>query len=50
MFESVLRQAAAGLPFPVSLVDRIPAGSDHPVWLSLPESEYLKAVLLQRID
>ncbi len=49
MFEAVLRQGAAGLPFPVSLVDRIPAGSDHPVWLSLPESEYLKAVLLQRI-
>jgi 23S rRNA (cytosine1962-C5)-methyltransferase len=48
MFEGVLRQAAAELPFPVWLRERIAAGEDHPVALNLPESEYLKVVLLQR--
>jgi 23S rRNA (cytosine1962-C5)-methyltransferase len=50
MFEDVLRQAAAGLPFRVLLRQRLSAGPDHPVWLSLPESEYLKVLLLQRTD
>ena len=48
MFESMLRQAAGGLPFAVWLRERIAAGADHPVALNLPESEYLKVVLLQR--
>jgi len=48
LFESVLRQAAVDLGFPVLLRDRLPAGEDHPVWVSLPESEYLKVVVLQR--
>lgn len=48
-FESMLRQAAAGLPFKIALRQRLGAGADHPVWLSLPESEYLKVVLLQRL-
>jgi 23S rRNA (cytosine1962-C5)-methyltransferase len=48
MFEDVLRQAAAGLPFRVFLRERLGAGPDHPVWVSLPESEYLKGCLLQR--
>jgi len=49
-FEDVLRQAAAGLPFQCVLRERLGAGPDHPASLSLPESEYLKAVLLQRLD
>jgi 23S rRNA (cytosine1962-C5)-methyltransferase len=48
-FETVLRQAAAGLPFPLILRDRIHAGSDHPMWVAAPESEYLKVVLLHRV-
>jgi 23S rRNA (cytosine1962-C5)-methyltransferase len=48
LFEGVLRQAATDLPFPVWLRERIAAGEDHPVSLSVPESEYLKVVLLQR--
>ena len=48
-FESVLRQAAAGLPFPLIVRGRISAGSDHPMWISAPESEYLKVVLLHRV-
>ena len=48
MFEDVLRQAAADLPFRVFLRERLTAGSDHPVWISLPESEYLKVCVLER--
>jgi 23S rRNA (cytosine1962-C5)-methyltransferase len=47
-FERVLRQAAAELPFPVILCERLGAGEDHPVWINLPESEYLKVYMLQR--
>ncbi|MEQ1631106.1 MAG: class I SAM-dependent rRNA methyltransferase [Planctomycetota bacterium] len=49
-FEDVARQAAAGLPFKIALHQRLGAGSDHPVWLSMPESEYLKTLLLRRMD
>lgn len=49
-FEEVVRQAAAGLPFRVLLRQRLGAGPDHPAWLALPESEYLKVLLLQRVD
>jgi 23S rRNA (cytosine1962-C5)-methyltransferase len=48
LFEDVLRQAAAQLPFRVLLRERLQAGPDHPVWLAVPESEYLKVRLLQR--
>ncbi|MEZ5962371.1 MAG: class I SAM-dependent rRNA methyltransferase [Planctomycetota bacterium] len=47
-FETVLRQAAAGLPFSFVLRERIMADVDHPVWLNLPQSEYLKVILLER--
>lgn len=49
-FEDVLRQAAAGLPFRMMLRHRLMAGDDHPVWLALPESEYLKVCVLERVD
>lgn len=48
MFETTLRQAAAGLPFSFVLRERIMADVDHPVWLNLPQSEYLKVFLLER--
>ncbi|MEE2886520.1 MAG: class I SAM-dependent rRNA methyltransferase [Planctomycetota bacterium] len=48
LFEGVLRQAASELTFPVLIRGRIAAGEDHPVWVSLPETEYLKVVVLQR--
>lgn len=47
-FERILRQAAAELPFPILLRERLGAGADHPVWINLPESEYLKVCLLER--
>ncbi len=49
-FETMLRQAAAGVPFSVQLRERIMADLDHPVWLSLPQTEYLKVVVLERVD
>ena len=47
-FEDVLRQGTAGLPFRVLMRERIGAGEDHPAWLGLPESEYLKVRVLER--
>jgi 23S rRNA (cytosine1962-C5)-methyltransferase len=48
-FEDLVRQAAAGLPFKAVLRQRLGAGDDHPVWLALPESEYLKVLLIERL-
>ncbi len=48
MFEDVMRQSAADVPFRLLLRERIMAGADHPAWVSLPESEYLKVLVLQR--
>ncbi len=50
MFEDMARQASGGLPFKIALHQRIGAGADHPVWLSMPESEYLKTLVLRRMD
>jgi 23S rRNA (cytosine1962-C5)-methyltransferase len=47
-FEEILRQAATELPFRTFLSERIGAGPDHPVWIHLPESEYLKVCVLRR--
>jgi len=49
-FEDVLRQASFELPFRVFLEERLGAGPDHPVWLRLPESEYLKVRVLRRVE
>jgi 23S rRNA (cytosine1962-C5)-methyltransferase len=49
-FEEVVRQAAAGLPFHVVLRERLGAGADHPTPITHPEAEYLKVLLLQRMD
>jgi len=49
-FEGLVRQAAAGLPFRVSLRQRLGAGEDHPALVTHPESEYLKVLRLQRIE
>ncbi len=49
-FEDLVRQAAADLPFRLVLRQRLLAGEDHPVWVNLPESEYLKSNLYERYD
>lgn len=48
--EELLRQASAGLPFRVALRQRLGAGDDHPALITHPESEYLKVLLMQRVD
>ena len=50
MFEEVLRQASFDLPFRVFLEERLGAGNDHPAWIRLPESEYLKVRVLRRVE
>lgn len=50
MFEDLVRQAAAGLRANLVLRERLMAGHDHPAALRLPESEYLKSCLLERIE
>lgn len=49
-FEELVRQASAGLPFRVATRKRLGAGDDHPALITHPESEYLKVLLMQRID
>lgn len=48
--ESVVRQSAAGLPFRLALRHRLGAAADHPIWASLPETEYLKVLVYERFD
>lgn len=50
MFEDTIRQAALDLPFRVFVEDRLGSGSDHPVLIRLPETEYLKVRVLRRWD
>ena len=49
-FEELVRQSASGLPFRVATRKRLGAGEDHPALITHPESEYLKVLLMQRID
>ena len=49
-FEEIVRQGAAGLPFRIVVRQRLGAGDDHPALLTHPESEYLKVMLLQRLE
>lgn len=48
--EELVRQASAGLPFRVAMRKRLGAGDDHPTLITHPESEYLKVLLMQRVD
>jgi len=45
-FEETLAEAAADASRPVQLLERRGAGPDHPVLLSVPETEYLKCRVL----
>lgn len=49
-FEELVRQSAAGLPFRVALRQRLGAGEDHAMLITHPESEYLKVLLMQRVE
>jgi 23S rRNA (cytosine1962-C5)-methyltransferase len=45
--ESAVASAAADAPRRVSLLERRGAAPDHPVVLNLPETEYLKCLVLE---
>jgi 23S rRNA (cytosine1962-C5)-methyltransferase len=47
LFQKVIFAAALDAGRRVSFLKRLCAGSDHPVSLFCPESEYLKGFLLQ---
>jgi 23S rRNA (cytosine1962-C5)-methyltransferase len=46
-FLEVVRQAAAAAGRPARLVERRGAARDHPALLALPESLYLKCLILE---
>jgi 23S rRNA (cytosine1962-C5)-methyltransferase len=47
MFEEICRGAAADAGVRVRVVDRLGQAHDHPVLLSIPETRYLKGLLLE---
>jgi 23S rRNA (cytosine1962-C5)-methyltransferase len=48
-FSAVVREAAADAGGAIQLLERRGAGRDHPVLLGVPESEYLKCLVLMRV-
>lgn len=50
LFGQILATAAEGAQRPVQLLERRGAGRDHPVLLSLRETEYLKCFVLQAVE
>ena len=49
LFEEICRDAAADAGVRVRIVDRLTQSSDHPVLLTIPETRYLKGLLLEAI-
>ena len=47
LFEEICRDAAADAGVRLRVVDRLGQSSDHPVLLSVPETRYLKGLLLE---
>jgi 23S rRNA (cytosine1962-C5)-methyltransferase len=48
-FEATLQDAAVDAAVRVRVVERLPQAPDHPVLLTVPETRYLKGVLLQAL-
>jgi 23S rRNA (cytosine1962-C5)-methyltransferase len=48
-FEEICREAAANAGMRLRLVDRLTQASDHPVLLNVPETRYLKGLLLEAV-
>jgi 23S rRNA (cytosine1962-C5)-methyltransferase len=46
-FEATCREAAADAGLRLRIVDRLPQAADHPVLLTVPETRYLKGLLLE---
>ena len=49
LFEDVVRAAAADAGVAVSIVEKRIQGRDHPVLLGVPETLYLKALILRKL-
>ena len=49
MFEEICRDAAADAGVRLRVVDRLGQAHDHPVLLSIPETRYLKGLLLEAL-
>jgi 23S rRNA (cytosine1962-C5)-methyltransferase len=50
LFVDILREASARTGRRALLRERIPAGIDHPVFLTLPESDYLKVMVVEVVE
>ena len=48
-FEATCREAAADVGVRVRIVDTLPQAADHPVLLTVPETRYLKGLLLEAL-
>ena len=48
-FEATVREAAADAGVRLRVVERLPQAPDHPVLLTVPETRYLKGLLLQAL-
>jgi len=48
-FEATCREAAADAGLRLRIVDRLPQAADHPVLLTVPETRYLKGLLLEAV-
>jgi len=48
-FEATCRDAAADAGVRVRVIGHLPQAADHPVLLTVPETRYLKGLLLQAL-
>ena len=49
MFAEIVYEAAADAPAIVTVVEKRMQGRDHPVLLGVPETYYLKCLILRKI-
>ena len=49
LFEEIVRAAAADAGVAVSIVEKRTQGRDHPVLLGVPETLYLKCLILRKL-
>jgi 23S rRNA (cytosine1962-C5)-methyltransferase len=50
MFAEMLHEASADSHVPVSVVEKRMQGRDHPVLVGVPETHYLKCLILRRVE
>jgi 23S rRNA (cytosine1962-C5)-methyltransferase len=50
MFEAVVHEASVDSRTPVTLVEKRMQGRDHPVLVGVPETYYLKCLILRRVE